>query len=400
MVLCEEALKIILENTKEGSFEVVSLENALSRVLYEDIYSKEDKPSFDNAAMDGYALNIESLESLPARLKVIGVINAGDEPVEIKKGETVKIFTGAKLPKSANAIIELEKVRQEGDFIVVEEKIKEGTNIRKQGEELKKEDVLLRKGHLIRHYEIGILASNQNAFIKVYRTPTVGVFSTGSELRELCEEEKKNSIIGINHHSIVSACKKAGTNVKNLGIIEDDKDSILEALKRIEEFDVLISTGGASQGDKDLIKELVKEVGIDIKFNQVAVKPGKPMIFGTYKEKLFFGLSGNVVSCLTSFDILVYPALRKLMGIKDPVRPIMLAKLAKDIIRKSSDRREFLKGILTVEHTLLCEPVQKQGSHMISSYSEANCYIVIPKGVKEIKEGQIVEVIPFLNYGY
>jgi molybdopterin molybdotransferase len=403
MIDFEEALRIILNNTKVLDGERIFLDQALNRVLFKDIYAKENIPSFDNAAMDGFALLNEDLlplkNALPVKLKIVGEVSAGAKPIPIKKGEAVKIYTGAPIPQGADTVIELELTKVNADeveFLAYKEK---GSNIRKIGEDIKKGDLLLESGKVLRGYELGILASQNIVTLDVFRMPRVGIFVTGDEVLDVGQEKTSDvQIRSSNHISIMGLLESMGVKPTFLGIIKDDKESIKNALNRIEEFDILISTGGVSVSDKDFTKEAVKELGFDVKFHKVAVKPGKPMMFATKGDKLFFGLPGNPVSCVINFDIFVRPSIKKMMGYKDIIKPFMRAKLIAPIKRKSSDRLEFLRGILNLEQELLVEALPKQGSHMLTEFRNANCYILVPKGVNEIPAGEFVDVIMFSSY--
>ena len=403
MIDFEEALRIILNNTKTLDGERIFLVQALNRVLFKDIYAKENIPSFDNSAMDGFALLNEDLlplkNALPVKLKIAGEVSAGAKPIPIKKGEAVKIYTGAPIPQGADTVIELELTKVNADEVEILAYKEKGSNIRRIGEDIKKGDLLLESGKVLRGYELGILASHNIVTLDVFRMPRVGIFVTGDEVLDVGQEKTSDAQIrSSNHISIMGLLESMGVKPTFLGIIKDDKESIKNALKRIEEFDILISTGGVSVSDKDFTKEAVKELGFDVKFHKVAIKPGKPMMFATKGDKLFFGLPGNPVSCVINFDIFVRPSIKKMMGYKDIIKPFMRAKLIAPIKRKSSDRLEFLRGILNLEQELLVEALPKQGSHMLTEFRSANCYILVPKGVNEIPAGEFVDVIMFSSY--
>ncbi len=403
MIDFEDALRIVLSEAKVLGSERIFISEALNRVVYKDIYAQLDIPSFDNAAMDGFAVINEDLlplkNALPVKLKIVGQTPAGDIPTSIKRGEAVKIYTGAPIPEGADTVIELELTKINGDeveFLAYREK---GANIRKKGEDIKKGELLLESGKVLRGYELGILASHNIVTLDVFRMPRVGIFVTGDEILDVGQEKLKDSEIrSSNHISIMGLLESMGIKPTFLGIVKDDKEAIKEVLGRIDEFDILISTGGVSVSDKDFTKEAVKELGFDVKFHKVAIKPGKPMLFAKKGDKLFFGLPGNPVSCVINFDILVRPVIKKMMGYKDIIKPFLRAKLIAPIKRKSSDRLEFLRGILNLEQELLVEALPKQDSHMLTTFRSANCYILVPKGVNEIPAGEYVDVIMFSSY--
>ncbi|GAB6078139.1 molybdopterin molybdotransferase MoeA [Hydrogenobaculum acidophilum] len=403
MIDFEDALRIVLNEAKVLGSERIFISEALNRVVYKDIYAQVDMPSFDNAAMDGFAVINEDLlplkNALPVKLKLVGETPAGDVPTSIKRGEAVKIYTGAPIPEGADTVIELELTKINGnevEFIAYREK---GANIRKKGEDIKKGELLLESGKVLRGYELGILASHNIVTLDVFRTPRVGIFVTGDEILDIGQESiKASEIRSSNHISIMGLLESMGIKPTFIGIVKDDREAIKDVLRRVDEFDVLISTGGVSVSDKDFTKEVVRELGFDVKFHKVAIKPGKPMLFAKKGDKLFFGLPGNPVSCVINFDILVRPVIKKIMGYKDIIKPFLRAKLIAPIKRKSSDRLEFLRGILNLEQELLVEALPKQGSHMLTEFRNASCYILVPKGVNEISAGEYVDVIMFSSY--
>ncbi len=399
----EEALKIVLENVKPLPEETVFLYDAVGRFLAEDIRSDTDKPPFDNSAMDGYAVRYEDIkgasEENPVILKLLGEISAGgDFNLKVENGTAVKIFTGAPIPEGADTVVPVEFTELKGEDVVIKKEFKKGANIRLKGEDVKKGDVVLPKGHEIRGYEIGMLAFVNRAVVKVHRKPKVAVLSTGDELLEVGEEQTKLSQIrSSNHHMLYSLVKSAGGEPIQLGIAPDNPEELLRVLKTCRDYDIFITTGGVSMGEKDYVQYLVKEVGIDIKFHKLRIKPAKPVLFGTYGEnKLFFGLPGNPVSCAVAFDLLVYPAIRVMLGAKEIFKKKVKAKLVKDFRRRDAKRREFARARVWYEDgEFLCEPHEKQQSHMLTSVVESNAYMIVYEGVNEIKKGEEVEVVLF-----
>jgi len=313
----EEALSVILESAKPLESERVFIHEALGRVLAEDVLSDTDKPMFDNSAMDGYAVRWEDIKEVPAKLKVIGEYAAGTEKsLKVNKGTAVKIFTGAPIPEGADTVVPVEYTEVQNGYVIIKKDLKRGANVRKRGEEVKKGEVVIPKGKEIRPYEMGMLASVNKAVVSVYRKPNVGILSTGDEILDLCEEQTRPSQIRTsNNYTIYGQVLQAGGIPHNLGIAPDEPEKLKEILKNIRSYDIFITTGGVSMGEKDYIKYLVKELGIDIKFHKLRIKPAKPVLFGVYGEnKLFFGLPGNPVSAAMAFDLLVYPAIRTMLG--------------------------------------------------------------------------------------
>jgi len=400
MMPYEEALSVVLSHCPTLPTEKVYLLDALGRVLAEDVISEEDRPSFDNSAMDGYAVHWEDIKDAPVELLVVGELPAGaEETFELPRGCAVKIFTGAPIPKGATVVVPVEYTEAKNGKVLIKEAFKEGANIRRKGEELKAGEVVLQKGTILRHYEIGLLASLNRVQVEASRRPRVAVLSTGDEVKDLGEPITKPSQIRTsNGYTLMAGISLAGGEPHYLGIVPDEPDKLKKALSQLEDYDVFITTGGVSMGDRDYIKTLVENVGVKVHFHKVRIKPAKPILFGTYKEGkgLFFGIPGNPVSCAMAFDLIVKPALLKMQSARDYMPKTLWAKLKRDFSRKDAERREFVRAILSLEgQQLVCDFSPKLQSHMLTSYVGANCYMVVREGVKELKGGELVEVVLF-----
>jgi len=394
----EEAFELLIQRVERLSTEKVLLWNALGRVLAEDVYADRDNPAFDSSAMDGYAIRSEDLENLPARLKVVGEVPAGGEwKGVVERGCAIKIFTGAPIPNGADAVVPVEFVREEGEYIIVEKPFKKGANVRYKGEEIKAGDILLKAGTRIRGYEIGLLAFANKVFVEVYQRPRVAILSTGDEIKEPGETiEKPSQIRSTNNHLLYAKALELGCEVHQLGIVPDNPELIAKALERVEDYHVFITTGGVSAGDKDFVHKLVKEMGFEVVFHKLRIKPAKPVLFAKKDKTLFFGLPGNPVSCAIAFDLLVKPALLKMQGVENFKPQVYMAELLKDFSRKDAERREFVRArFMEKEGKLYCDYSPKTQSHMLTSYVDANCYMVVYEGVKEIRAGQEVDILPF-----
>ncbi|MFN4319601.1 MAG: gephyrin-like molybdotransferase Glp [Aquificaceae bacterium] len=394
----EEALELLIQRVERLPKEKVLLWSALGRVLAEDVYADRDNPAFDSSAMDGYALRAEDLESLSARLRVIGEVSAGDEwKGLVEKGCAVKIFTGAPMPEGADTVLPVEFVKEEGDHIIVEKPFKKGANVRLRGEEIRAGDLLLKAGTRIRGYEVGLLALANKVFVDVYQRPRVAILSTGDEIKEPGEAiDRPSQIRSTNNHLLYAKALELGCEVHQLGILPDRPELISKALESVEDYHVFITTGGVSAGDKDFVHKLVKEMGFELVFHKLRIKPAKPVLFAKKGKTLFFGLPGNPVSCAMAFDLLVKPALIKMQGAEDFRPQVYRAELLRDFSRKDAERREFVRArFIEKGGKLYCDYSPKTQSHMLSSYVDANCYMVVYEGVKEIKAGQEVEILPF-----
>lgn len=403
----ETALELILGSVNRTTpTERLPLELAVGRILAKDVKATFNYPIFDNSAMDGFVLRSSDTKNAspenPAVLEVVGEISTGEFcETPLEEGKAYKIFTGAPLPPGADAVIEIEKVKVEDNRVYIKEPVKSGSNIRKAGSYAKLGEVIAQKGEEITHGKIGVLAAFGIGYVATYLKPKVAIVSTGSELREPCLPLlKPGEVYNSNSYALTTAVNRNGGLATNLGSVEDDYQRLKEFLQNtLYEFDIYITTGGVSMGEKDFVKFLVKELGIDVKFHKVRIKPGKPTLFGTYDNgrRLFFGLPGNPVSSLVNFYLLVYPAIRKIQGAKDLFKPKVKAVLTKDFKRKNAQRREYIRVRVNFgeDGTVYAEPYKNTSSGDMLSMGFANGVAAIYEGVKEVGKGQTVEVILF-----
>jgi len=393
----EEALDRVLKTIVpvQGA-EQIPLKQALGRILATDIYSTIDLPPFQNSAMDGYAVRAEDLRNA-STLQVVGTAWAGRPySVPLASGECVRIFTGAALPENADAVVIQEHARRKGDQIHVTEKPKPGEHIRPRGEELKAGDRLFVEGKHIGPAEIGLLASIGLPSIPVRRKLRAAFFTTGDELRSVEEPLASGEIHDSNRYVLDALLTGLGIETIDMGVVQDDKEAIRRALlEASNQADAVITSGGASVGDADFITEVMRDIG-HIDFWKVAVKPGKPFAFGRINSSLFFGLPGNPVSMMVTFQQLARPALLRLMG-APTVEPLRLQAVCTNRLYKLPGRLEFQRGIYRCTSNggyavagLLC-----QGASQITSMSLANCFIILPAENSGVEAGQTVEIEPF-----
>ncbi|MFN3814111.1 MAG: gephyrin-like molybdotransferase Glp [Aquificaceae bacterium] len=403
LISYDEALSLVLENTKRVDTEKVPLDMALYRVLAEDVFADTDKPPFDSSAMDGYAVKYEDIKSAseesPIKLKVLTEIPAGaKENNHLKRGEAALIFTGAPIPGGVDVVVPLELTHTEEGFVFVKHPLKRGSNIRKRGEEVKKGEKLIESGTWIRPYEVGLMASVNKVLPQVYRRPRVGILSTGDEIKDIGDTlEEPSQIRSSNGHILLAQVLKSGGEACYIGIVKDNSEEIRKALECMHSYDVFITTGGVSAGGKDYTQYIVKDMGVDVKFHRLRIKPAKPVLFGVYgNSKLFFGLPGNPVSCTIAFDLFVYPALLKMVGRRDFAPNVFRAILEEDFYRRDGERREFVRAKVSFrEEKAYCSYSPKTQSHMLTSYVDMNAYMIVYEGVKELKKGGLVDVIMF-----
>lgn len=413
MIKAGMALKIILDTVRSIGSEYVPLTDALSRVLAEDIYADEDIPGFDNSAMDGYAVRFADVKGAsrkkPRMLEVIADLKAGDVLTrQLKCAESVRIMTGAPLPQGAQSVIMVEDTKRQGrDAVEIFKEAEPGENVRRKGEDIKKGELVLPKGTLLDCAHIGLLAGLGKSRIKAARKPRVAILATGDELVDAGDRVTKGKIRSSNTYTLFSQVIKCGGLPKNLGIA---KDSPLELKKKINqgrECDIILTSGGVSVGDYDLVKDVLAEIGTDIKFRQVAVRPGKPLVFGTLsarhgaasggKDILVFGLPGNPVSSMVSFEIFVRPALLKMSGRRYNSGEKEVEAAAEEDIRKKPGLRYFLRACTSWKHgAYYTRTTGPQGSAILRSMAAANSFIILPEEEEKIKKGAKVTV-RFLN---
>lgn len=376
----------------------VPIRAALGRVLARDVRSRVNVPNQTNSAMDGYAIDAGDIPGEGAReLRVIGTAWAG-RPFDgtIGRGEGVRIMTGAPMPQGTDTVIMQEHVEHAGDVIRIDAKQKPGQNVRAAGEDIAIDDVVLTAGRHLVPADIGLIASVGIGEVDVYRRARVAFFSTGDELRSIGEPLAPGMIYDSNRYTLHGMLERLGTEIIDMGVIRDTLEATREAFVQAANCaDVIITSGGVSVGEADFVKETLDELG-QVDFWKVAMKPGRPLAFGRVNEAYFFGLPGNPVSVMVTFYIFVQPALRKLMR-EQPSQPLALKAHCTSKLNKRAGRVEYQRGILERNATGEYE-VRKtgpQGSGILSSMSEANCFIVLPLESEGVAPGTTVEVIPF-----
>ena len=393
----EEAQEIILKSVTPLNCENISIMEASNRVLYEDIVSDIMIPHVDDSAMDGYAIIAEDThgasENNPVKLRITGEIQAGGSITgkQVSKGTAIRIMTGAPIPEGADSVVRFEDTEEEADYIKILSETAKYNNYRSAGENIKKGDRVLQKGDRLRSADVGILVSLNYNTVKVYKQPTVSIISTGDEIADIGEEIKIGQIRNINAYTLCSEVRKYSGIPDYFGTakdtMKDTKEIFLKALKS----DVVISTGGVSTGKYDFVKEIYSDLGIDIQFERINVKPGSPCTFGKKGNKLFFGLPGNPVPTLTSFIQFVRPALLGLMGAKRIRKPIVNAFLEEDI--RSAKVHHLLRGYFTIKNNKFhVSTTGNQKPSILRSMSAANCLIIVPENVTSVKAGEEVAI--------
>src|SRR4030043_90952 len=397
MTTVEDALDKILSHIHPLGFEKVSILDALGRVIGEDIYAKRNIPPLDNSGMDGYALRSEDVQKVckesPVCLEVIEDLPAGFISAKtLDRGKAIRIMTGAPIPKGADTVIPVEETKRGDGFVLVFKAAGIGENIRKSGEDVKKGDRVISHGDIIRPAEVGMLASVGRSFVSVFQGPLVAILCTGEELVDVDGRLDEAKIVSSNSYTLAAQVKDSGAIPIQLGIARDRKEDIEEKLRQGIRADVLISSAGISVGDYDLVKDVLKDLGMEMVFWKVAMKPGKPLAFGTIAGKPAFGLPGNPVSSMISFEQFVRPSLLKMMGHRQLFRPVIEAIL-KEEIKKTVGRRYFIRGSVSFEKDqYFVTTTGEQGSGILRSMVRANGLIVIPEDQKIVRAGEKVKV--------
>ncbi|TAJ99274.1 MAG: molybdopterin molybdenumtransferase MoeA [Candidatus Manganitrophaceae bacterium] len=397
MISVEEAQKIILAEIRRIGTERVPLGPSLGRTLAEEIASPLDHPPWDTSAMDGYAVRgsdtAGASPGAPRTLKIIEEIPAGTMPQKtVQPGEASKIMTGAPLPEGADAVVKVEETERSGDQVRIFEAAEEGDFIRKKGEAVRTGDLILKKGIRIRPADIAMMASIGRSVVPVYQQPRVAILSTGDELADLDEPRGPNKILNSNGYGLAAQVIEAGGVPIVLGIAKDTPGDLRAKLKQGLHADFILASGGVSMGDYDFVRDVLAELGAEMKFWKVAMKPGQPLAFGVIAGKPAFGLPGNPVSAMVSFEQFVRPALLKTAGRDDLLRPILHATLEEEV-RKHPGKRHFMRAIVSVQNgEYRVRTTGDQDSHILLSLVKANALMILSEEGDRVQAGEKVAV--------
>lgn len=405
MITYAEALDIIQQQTPLLETEVRPLEDLLGLALSEPIRAPHDMPLFDNSAVDGFGVRcadvVEASEQQSVTLQNIGTIQAGDAgEALLGKGQAIKILTGAPIPVGVEAVMMQEFTQSENGKVAVQKSLKPGDNIRFRGEEFKQGDEVLPENIQVTPPVVGLLASLGLTSARVYRRPKVAVVVTGNELVPPGQSLAPGQIYESNSYSLIAALKALGCEPMTVYCVGDSlEEARVTLLEALEQADVLITSGGVSVGEFDWVKEAAQSLGVEKHFWKVAIKPGKPVFFGSQAnsqtKKLIFGLPGNPVAVMLTFYLLVKPALLQMQGlqVQSPTATLE-ARLLSDL-RKRPERLDFIRGQLgRDENGLTVMPTTGQGSHMLSGLVQADCLLPFALEASELASGRQVEVLP------
>jgi len=399
LTLLHKAQETVLAATQQLGSEKIGLLEAQGRVLAEDIVAPRDNPPWNNSAMDGFAVRWEDIKQEHAiteipELKVVEDVPAGKvAEMTVGSSEAIRIMTGAPIPAGADTVIRVEFTEPSPDRVrIMKPESGLGANIRPKGEDVKQGDCIIANGTQLRPAEIGMLAILAKSFVLVHQRPRVAILSTGDELADLDERFDENKIINSNSYGIAAGVQEVGGVPILLGIAKDDPDSLKEKILQGLTCDIVVLSGGVSMGDYDFTKPVFAELGADMNFWKLAIRPGQPVAFGKIQGKLAFGLPGNPVSSMVTFDQLVRLAILKLGGHRTVQRPVVQA-VFQEKFSKRPDRRHFLRGILQQENGVLTvRTTGGQGSGILTSMVKANGLIDVPEEVEKLNPGDVVNV--------
>ncbi len=397
MIEIGEAQRKVLEEVPVLGRERVYIIEALGRVLAQDVAAKRDVPFGDNSAMDGYCCHHHDVAGAnsahPAKLRIIGDSPAGRPFLGIVgPAEAVRIMTGGLIPPGADTVIMVEHTRREADHVLCLRDPGPNAHIRRHGEDVKAGEIVLSVGDIIRPPEVGMLATLGHAYVHVYQRPIVALLSTGDELVDLDEPFTDAKVVCSNSYSLAAQVLECGAIPLSLGIASDDEADQHARISDGLRADVIITSGGVSVGKYDLVKDAFSKLGMRVKFWKVAMKPGKPLVFGTIGNKPVFGLPGNPTSAMISFEQFVRPALLKMMGHVSLFRPLIEATLAEDL-GITSDRLHLLRcKLFERDGNMMAVSTGNQSSGALRSMVLADGLMILPPEGAPFAAGQRVRV--------
>ena len=379
MLPVDEALEIVLRHSPALGVEEVDLTQALRRILGEEVRADADMPPFDRAAMDGYALRAADTAAVPAVLPVAGQVRAGQYPGDLPPHQAMQVMTGAPVPAGATAVQQVEKTRalDGGARVEILETVATGANIARQASEVAAGDVVLSPGRAIDPATVAVLAAVGKARVKVGRRPTVSVLVTGDELVDVWDTPGRGRIRNSNGYAVMAQAECAGADARSLGVVPDQADRIAEAVRKGFASDVLVISGGVSEGAYDFVEEALARFDVGLLFTKVAIKPGAPMVFGRRGDKLVFGLPGNPVSAQVTFDVFVRAALLRMQGARVVSRPRVEVELLEAMTNRSGRQNHLPVRIRVQDGRLVAARVPSMGSADVVAHAAANGLVVL-----------------------
>jgi molybdenum cofactor synthesis domain-containing protein len=412
MISVDRALEIVLENAPGLAPEEVPLAEALHRVLAEDVATDLDFPPFDRSAMDGFALRSADAGFAPVALSVVGEVRAGQWPSRaVETGQAVSIMTGAPLPPGADSVQQVEKTRRLNEgWVEVLAAVEPGLNVSPRGSEIRAGDRVLGARERLDPAAVGVLAAVGKAKVKVGSRPTVFVLVTGDELVEPAQKPEGAQIRNANGPAVLAQVREAGGSGFSLGVVADDARRIARKVEEGLAGDVLVLSGGVSEGTYDLVEGALKEQGVEILFDKVAIKPGAPLVFGRLRREgalarpgrrsttLIFGLPGNPVSAQVTFDLFVRAALLRMQGARVVSRPALEVELSGGARNRSGRRAHLPARLHRSGGRLLAEPLPSKGSADLVAHARANALVVLEADRLEARTGERVVAVLLGNF--
>jgi molybdopterin molybdotransferase len=395
MIAVEEARERLLATLTPLGGEQIAVGDAFGRVLAEDLAARRTQPPSALSAMDGYAVRAADVTTIPARLKMVGAVPAGKSyDRTLGAGEAVRIFTGAPLPAGADAIVIQEDTDRDGDIVIVKESSPVGRHVRDAGLDFRVGDVKLKAGRRLTARDVGLAAAMDRPWLRVHRRPRVAILPTGDEIVLPGDPVGPNQIVSSNSFALAALVQGCGGLPVALPIAPDDPRALQEVAATATGFDLLVTTGGASVGEHDLIREALGETGLVLDFWQIAMRPGKPLMVGKFRGTPMIGLPGNPVSTIVCSLLFLKPAIEKLSGLQPSEPALHKARLVAPL--KANDRRQdYLRAALTrlADGTLEVRPFGKQDSSMMSLMAAADCLIVRPPHAPAAIAGDPVDIM-------
>lgn len=401
MIPVDKALEIVLAHTRALPAEEVALDDALGRVLAEDVASDLDLPPFRRAMMDGFALRAQDAAAVPARLPVAGQVRAGQWPERaLAPGQAMAIMTGAPLPDGADAVQQVEKTRavDGGRAVEILEVVEAGAHVAPAGSEVRAGQKVLEAFRVIDPATVAVLAAVGRGRVRVGRRPRAAVVVTGDELVDVWRTPGRGQIRDSNGPAVLAQARWAGADARLTGPVPDDAQAIAAAVRDGLTADVLILSGGVSEGAFDLVEEVLTRFDVSLLFTKVAIKPGAPLVFGRRGDTLVFGLPGNPVSAQVTFDLFARAAILRLQGARVVTRPTALAELAQPVRNRSGRRAHFPARARWDGGRLLAEPVPTQGSADLTAHAQANALVVMDAARTAAAAGERVPLVLLGNF--
>ncbi len=397
----EQALEIVLAHTPTLPAEEVLLTEALGRVIAEDVVSDLDMPPFDRSAMDGYAVRAGDTASAPVVLEVMGQVRAGEMPDRpLEPGKAFQVMTGAPVPAGATAVQPVEKTRavEGGRKVEILSSVETGAHISRKGSEVRQGERVYDRGQPLDPAGLAVLASVGKGRLRVGRRPTVSVVVTGDELVDVWTRPVGGQIRNSNATAVVAQARWAGADVVDFGTAPDQADRIAELVRAGFSADVLVLSGGVSEGAFDLVEPVLLRFDVGLLFTRVAIKPGAPLVFGLRGDKLVFGLPGNPVSAQVTFDLFVRPALLRMQGTQTVVRPTVEVELLEPARNRSGRKAHLPARVRSEEGRLVARLVPSQGSADLVAHARANALVVLPADRERAEAGERASAILLGNF--